>query len=218
MKKSKFLKIGSISLLLFLASCKSNIDYITNISKEGDLISLNSKSILVTGLDYVTINSFNKTFKRNFKTNEGFVKSYIDEFITEAKKKNLFLKYKRNRVRNWMKLSNGGKNSSSLSLYELPSNINADYVIDFTYFQIINRISTATFRDTNNKKGSSTNERCILNVGVTVYDGKTREKILKFKSTGEGSVFLFNYSKTLLKSKSRSIEHIIDYLKSGKVN
>ncbi|WP_348745017.1 hypothetical protein [Tenacibaculum sp. 190524A05c] len=176
----------------------------------------NSKSVLVTGLDFVTINSFNRTFSNNFKTNEEFVKSYIDEFIMLAKREGLFLKYETNEVRNWRELSKGTKDSSIL--YELPSNINTDYVIDFTYFQIINRISEVSYRDTNNKKGRTTNERCILNVGVSIYDGKTRKKVLEFKSKGDTSVFLFNFKKTLLKSKSRSIQRIINYLKSGDIN
>jgi hypothetical protein len=61
---------------------------------------------------------------------------------------------------------------------------------------------------------STSVEYCVINVKVAVYDTKNDKEILDFIAIGEASVFFFNFTTTLEKAKNRTIDHIINYLKT----
>jgi len=68
-----------------------------------------------------------------------------------------------------------------------------------------------------NGTGNTTSlEYCVIRVKVEVFDVKKNKEIIGFNAMGEASVFLFNYGATLEKAKEKSIDHIVNYLKSGK--
>ncbi len=216
MKKNTLLTV--ICVLLF-TSCVVKKDYVNNIIKEGDITNPQEKIVLVTGFENIRVNNFTKTFEKNFSTDSLFVDAYINEFITEAKKNNIYSDYLVDVSSNWEEL-NKGINADRFVLNDLFTNSNADYMISFSNFEITNRVETSYAPAVGPNGGAGTHtsiEYCIINVEVIIYDTKTQRKILEFVTTGESSVFLFNFTKTFLRAKTRSIKHIINYLKNGQV-
>lgn len=216
------MKRNMLCLLLvvsLLTSCIVKKDYINRVVKEGEITSSKSKSVVLTGFDNIDLNSFKKTFAKNYPTNNEFIEAYISEFITESKKSGIYGNYKVEVDDKWKELDKG-INADRAVVDELFSNANADYVITFSNFEITNRIETSYRAPISNNPATATHnskEYCVLDVEVSIYDTQTKKRILKFVTTGESSVFLFNFSQTLLKAKKRSIQHIINYIKSGRI-
>jgi hypothetical protein len=135
-----------------------------------------------------------------------FVKDYLNEFSDKLIFSNLF---------------DDVLIDTKSSTYEALDKGNADYVIHFSNIEIKNRIEwrSSGGMGMNGMGGMQTStsvEYCIINVKVEVYDTKNDKEILDFVAIGEDAVFLFNFTKTLQETKIRSINHIINYLKSGK--
>lgn len=205
-------------ILCFLTSCVIKKDYINNVVKEGVVETSKGKTILITGLENIRVNNFTKTFERNFATDSLFVDAFINEFITLAEKEELFAEYIIDIHPSWEELNNG-INADRVILNDLFANSETDYIINFSNFEITNRVETNYNAPVGpNAVGThSSIEYCILNAEVMVFDVKKKKRIVQFVTTGESSVFLFNFTKTFLKAKTRSIKHIINYLKSGQV-
>ena len=61
-------------------------------------------------------------------------------------------------------------------------------------------------------------EFCVVTTKFVVYDIKKQKQLLEFDAIGESSVFMFDFTKTLLKAKARSIENAVKYIKTGKTS
>ena len=207
----------AIALLSF-TSCIVKKDYINRVVKEGNFENFQNKTVLVTGFENIRANNFINTFEKNFATDSLFVDSYINEFITEAIKTNLFAEYVIE-VHPILDELNKGINADKEVLDEVFTNAETDYILSFSNFEITNRVET-TYNPAVGPHGVGTHssvEYCILNAEVILYDVKEQKRILQFVTTGESSVFLFDFTNTFMKAKTRSIQHIVNYLKSGKV-
>lgn len=205
MKKSYFFLVTIVSLISF-SSCKVSKEYVQHISKKENIVAPKSKKVLVIATDKVNVYEFKKTFEKNFTDSKGFVKDYLNEFSDKLIFNNLF---------------DDVLVDTKSSTYDALDKGNADYVILFSNIEIKNRIEwrSSGGMGMNGMGGMQTStsvEYCIINVKVEVYDTKTDKEILDFVAIGEDSVFLFNFTKTMQETKIRSINHIINYLKSGK--
>lgn len=193
-------------LVVFLTSCIVTKDYVVKIDKNENISNPESKKVVVTATDKLKLKKFVKAFNRKYKSNSDFVKSYLGNFTIEAEKNDVFDEIKFVDV-------------NQLNL--LKENSKADYIINFSSFEIINKFETRKSHVSRNGEtpySYDPTEFCVIKVNVKVFDVKTKKRILEFVSIGESSLFLFGYVKILEKAKSRSITHIINYLKSRKVN
>lgn len=215
--KAKFkILIISITILVF-TSCIQTREYVGQVIKKETVANPTSKTILVTGVADVRVHNFSKTFKKNYQDNQDFVTAFINEFELEANKQNLFLSISRNNFNKEGLLSNQNSDDNlNLILLEAKE----DYIINFTNFEVTNRIETRNVHSmgpTGFAGGQTTSvEYCIINTKVVVYDVKSKKQILEFVSIGESSVFLFDFTETFKKSKNRAVNHVINYLKTGK--
>jgi hypothetical protein len=190
-----------------LTSCKVSKDYVEHISKKEDFIAPKTKKVVIIATDEVRVNEFQKTFEKNFPEKSDFSLSYLNDFSNELKISDVF---------------SSVSVDTSNTTYASSNKENADYVIHFSNFEIKNRVewNSTGGMSMNGSVGMNTTtsiEYCIITIKVEVYDANTDKEILDFVTIGEASVFLFNFTKTLEKAKERSINHIINYLKSGKV-
>ena len=195
-----------IFLMIFsLTSCKVSKDYIQYISKKENIETPNTKKVVVIASDDVKVNEFKKTFEKNFTDKKDFSVKYLKDFSKKLNLNNLY--------------ANVSVDENNTS-YDSVDTSGADYVILFSSFEIANRVEWSHSGSMNGIGGMNTStsvEYCIINVKVEVYDTKTNKQILDFIAIGEDAVFLFNFTKTFNETKLKSINHIINYLKSGKV-
>lgn len=199
--RSNLLKLFVFSIgLLFFNSCIVKKHYVNQVVKKENVENLKLKTIVVTASDNVDLKDFKKTYKKNYSDNKVFAKSYLDDASLALKMNGIFSNVKVGDINDWDSL----RESS-----------NSDYIIDFPYFEINNRVEITHNSSAVGMQTSST-EYCVINVKVVVYDVKKKKRIIEFLSTGESSVFLFDFTKTFQSAKERSITHIVNYLKSGK--
>lgn len=205
MRSKLQLFVISFICICFFTSCSVSKHYVNQISDVGYKLETKTKKVVVSGSDNVRLNNFKKTFNKNYPNKEIFAKSYAEEFSVMAKNNAIFSKVELDRLDIW----NSGKENSS-----------ADYIIHFSDFEITNRIESRHSAPTaGNNFGSmqtTSVEYCVIHVKVVIYDVKNKKEVLDFISTGESSIFFFDFKKSLAKAKSRSITHIINYFKSGK--
>ena len=62
----------------------------------------------------------------------------------------------------------------------------------------------------------SAEEYCVIKAKVIVYDVKSKTQILEFMTIGESNVFLLDFSGAFREAKSKSVQHAINFLKSGR--
>lgn len=175
------------------------------ISKKEEIKTPATKKVVIFSTDDVSINEFTKTFEKNFKDKKAFTSSYLNDFKSKLKESSIYEEV-------FVDVNN--------TSYESISKSNADYIIYFANFEIANRVE---WRNTgamgmNGIGGMQTTsvEYCVINIKVEIYDTKSDKEIIDFIVIGEESVFLFDFTKTFNKAKERSINHIINYLKSGR--
>jgi hypothetical protein len=204
-RKTYLVLIIAVSLLSF-TSCKVSKQYVQHISKKAEIVAPQTKKVIVIATDDVRVNEFSKTFEKNFKSKRDFANNYLYDFSNKINSKYIYDNVS-------IDISN--------STYDSLKNKNTDYVIHFSNFEITNRIewNNSGGIGMNGMGGMNTStsvEYCIINIKVEVYDAKTDKEILDFVAIGEASVFLFNFTKTFEKAKQRSIDHIINFLKTGR--
>ena len=198
--------IAIISVFSF-SSCKVSKEYVKFISEKEDFVSPSKKGVTVIMTEHIIVNNFKKTFKNNFEDIEGFRKIYLKEFSQKLKSSGKF----------------GGVAVNILnSKYKNLDKGNTDYVIHISSFEITSRVEHVSSVNMNSNDfggmgNTASTEYCVINLKVEVYDAKTDKEILDFVVIGEGSVFLFNFTDTLNKAKTRSINHIVNYLNTGKI-
>ncbi|PWG04182.1 hypothetical protein [Polaribacter aquimarinus] len=208
MKRKVYLFLTLFVLVFSFTSCKVSKNYVAHISKKEEIDDPKTKKVLIFASDDVRVNEFKKTFQKNFPEKKDFSMNYLDVFSEKLHASQVFSKV---------------YVDSLNTTYTSVNKEKVDYVIHFSNFEIANRIewNHSAGMNMNGVGGMNTTtsvEYCIINVKVEVYDAKTNREILDFVAIGEDSVFLFNFTKTLHKAKERSILHIINYLKSGKIS
>ena len=189
------------------SSCKVSQDYVQHISKKEDIVAPKTKKVIVFATDDVRIHEFKKTFEKNFKDKRYFTENYLKEFSQKLYANDVF-----------SRISIDTNNFE----YSSVDKSDADYVIHFSNFEIKNRVEWSNtggmgMNGMGGMSNSTSVEYCIINVKVEVYDAKSDKEILDFVAIGEDSVFLFNFTKTFQETKERSINHIVNYLKTGKI-
>ena len=203
MKKTNHLFfVLCISILLF-SSCSGTKEYVSNVVVNKAITNPKAQTIVITATDSLRLNNFTETYKKKYKNNNDFAVSYSTEFSSEVKNNAVFSEIKLTTINQWDSLK---------------ENSTADYIIHLSDFEITNRIENRDYSSSSSYDHTVSIEYCVVNVKVIVYDVKNEKEILEFVSTGESSISFFNYAKSLEKSKSRSIIHIVNYLKSGKTN
>ncbi|MBA6155240.1 hypothetical protein H3Z83_01695 [Tenacibaculum sp. S7007] len=219
MKNNKHILI-LLFITLFLSSCMPTRHYINNVVKTGEIDKSSTKQILIAGNDKVELNNFKKTFEKNFKTDKAFLESYLNEFRTYIKLNNQYSKVEIDANKNWDLLAEGYNAGNQNSINLLFLNTNQNYLFYIKGFKIDNRIVTSYspgFGPGSFGQHNST-EFCVVTTKFAVYDIKKQKQLLEFDAIGESSVFMFDFTKTLLKAKARSIENAVKYIKTGKTS
>jgi hypothetical protein len=206
MKRKVILVLSVIAILFSFTSCKVSKQYVQYISKKEEISAPSSKRILTFATDKVTVREFKKTFEKNYIDDSYFISELLNEFAQKAAINSLFAE-----------VSVDTENATYASI----NKENSEYAICFSNIEISNRveISQTGGMGMNGMGGmpmTTSVEYCIISVKVEVYDTKTATEILDFVAIGEESVFLFDFTKTLLTAKERVLTHIINYLKTGK--
>lgn len=191
--------------ILSLSSCKASKQYVQYISKKENINTPETKKVLVFATEDVEVKEFKKTFDKNFKGKRFFTNELMLDFSNKITLNNLF---------------SDVLIDSTSTAYESLNKEKADYVIYFSNIEITNRVEwrNSGGMGMNGMGGMQTTsvEYCVINLKVEVYDAKNDKEILDFVAIGEDSVFLFNFTKTFNTAKERALDHIINYLKSGK--
>lgn len=192
-----------------LSSCKVSKHYVQNIVKKATIENPKNKRVFISTSDKIHVDNFKKTFKKNYKTENDFIVSFIGDFSKKLNTSNVYAE-----------IVNSDLTDKAESIHQ----IDADLEIHFAGFEITNRVeyrSTPAAAGPNGFGGMQHNtvEYCVINTKVIIYDitNQGRAQVLEFVSIGEKAVGLFNYTKTFLEAKSLAIEHTINYLKTGKV-
>ena len=195
-----------MTLVIFsFTSCKVSKQYVTFISKKAEIETPEKKKVILIATDDIKVLEFTNTFQKNYEEKAAFSSQYLNDFSNKIKASKVF-----------------GDVTYDISkeMYASLNTADADYVIHFSNFEITNRYE---WRQSGNIAGmngmgsintSSSVEYCVINVKVVVYDTKNDKEILDFIAIGEASVFFFNFTTTLEKAKNRTIDHIINYLKT----
>ena len=206
MNRKVILVLSVITILASFSSCIVSKQYVQHISKKEEMVTPQTKKVLVFATDDIKVSEFKKTFDKNYADKSDFTTAYVNDFAQKSKINNLF--------------SDVFIDADSRT-YETLNKNNADYIIYFSNLEISNRYEMVQSAGGMGPNGmgmqtSTSVEYCVITVKVEIYDAKTAKEILDFVVIGEESVFLFDFTKTFLKAKERSIDHIINYLQSGK--
>ena len=205
MKKSSYLFVLKALVVFSFTSCKVSKQYVTYISKKAEIEALKTKKVIVIATDDINVLEFTNTFEKNYQEKEDFSSQYLKDFSNKIKASKVF-----------------GNVTYDISkgTYAALNTTDADYVIHFSNFEITNRYEWRSSGNMGGMNGmgsmntSSSVEYCVIHVKVEVYDTKNDKEILDFIAIGEASVFFFNFTTTLKKAKDRTIDHIINYLKT----
>ena len=195
-----------MTLVIFsFTSCKVSKQYVTFISKKAEIETPETKKVILIATDDINVLEFTNTFQKNYKEKAAFSSQYLNDFSNKIKASKVFgdITY-----------------DISKETYASLNTADADYVIHFSNFEITNRYEWRQSGNIGGMNGmgsmntSSSIEYCVINVKVAVYDTKNDKEIIDFIAIGEASVFFFNFTTTLEKAKNRTIDHIINYLKT----
>jgi len=222
MKKLLLLLLLVIVSTQLFTSCIATRSYISETSVLQKIEKPKEKHVIISVEDDIRVNNFTKTFKKNYTKKSDFASTFTLDFLNIANKKRTFASVTTNEVNKWKVLDESKLEENQQKIDSLFNKVKGDYLINFSDFEITNRIETFHHAPAMGPNGTfaggrqTTTEYCIVNAKVAVYDLITRKKIIEFVSVGEKSVFLFNFKDTLNKAKMRAIEHAIDYINSGK--
>lgn len=211
-------KVIYIFVLISLVSCIPTKHFINNIHKTEKV--LKSESMLIVVNPEVVINSFKKTFNKNYESNEVFLKMYAIDFQSLLKANNLYSKVAIDLNNKWKAFSEGYSKKNNDIINNLLTKTDKKYLLYLKGVTIDNYVSSSYspgFGPGAMGTHNST-EFCTVSVTVVIYDVKAMKQVLEFESTGESSVFFFDFTKTLIKARDRSIENAIKYLKTGKTS
>lgn len=203
MKKYFYLLFGVLTIINF-TSCTVSKEYVQFVTKKDEIKTPSSKNVMLFSSNSVSLKEFKKTFAKNFKDQKDFSNKYIKDFAVALKNNNLF--------------SSVVTDTITSNFDDLNKN-NIDYIIHISNVEIMNRVEWTQGAMNVNGMGMqppTSTEYCVINVKVEVYNTQKDKEIIEFVAIGEESVFLFDFTKTFKKAKERSINHIINYLKSGR--
>lgn len=213
--------ILSLVLLIALTSC-SKI-YINELSKTNAL-NLNNSKVLVVASDELALNEFVKTFNKRYNQRRDYINEYINLFKNRLSADNICSEIKIDKSSKWALLKSfAGSKEDFNTIDSLFNNCNSDFIVLISNFEISNSKQFNNYGGGYNASGgnmpmaSSSTEYCVVKAQFQIMDKKTRKSILEFKSTGEGSVFLFAFEEALKTAIDNSIEHAILYLKTGQI-
>lgn len=218
MKKLSLFSISILSLLLF-TSCLQTKYYINNVVKTSDIKNTESKSVLVTVTNNIEIDNFENTFDKNYESQELFIASYVNDFLAKGNSERLFANLNKDLDSKWSVLTRAYDPKTYAQKESLLASAkDQDYLIHFTNFKVSNRIDYMSSTDigVSNVDEDSAEEYCVIKAKVIVYDVKSKTQILEFMTIGESNVFLLDFSGAFREAKSKSVQHAINFLKSGR--
>jgi hypothetical protein len=213
--QSKLVVVVLLALLL-CSSCART--FIHEISRDNDL-KLQQSNVLVTGNNNLALNEFVKTFNKNFKDKRAFVNEYTSLVSARLKTNVMFTNVAVDTSSRWdWRRSYSYSSESSKAIDSLITNCNSDYLLRIQDFEISNRIQTSTMMGgPGMPMTSSSTEFCIVQSRFELIDTKTKRVVMEFESVGEAGVIFFAFEAALRQATSKSIDHAIEYMRSGKV-
>lgn len=222
MKQKSIIYFLLIVSSVVFTSCFVHKDYVRNIIKNEAIQKPKTKRVLITAADInFNINSFEKTFDKNYGETFVFANEYASEVATGLINESVFSTVVIDEVNKWTLLEDGYNPNTIAEINSLTEKANADYLISISNFTIASRyervyVASGGF---NNPGGGHYNnkEYGVVKAKVTVYDLKSKKKIVTFDTEGESAIFFFDFTTTLKKAKARSITHLVNYLKNGTV-
>ena len=216
MKSIKLIFIVIMGLHI-LSSC-SRI-YINEISKSYGFDKENKKSVLIVGINGLSLNEFVKTYHKKYKEDQEFIMEYSDLFTNKLLNENLFASVRYDKSPRWNLIKSFVVSPQQSKIIDsLFNSCNSDYLISLSDFDISNRVSNSSYMSGGGSgmMMSSSNEYCVIKARVQIFDTKNRQKLSEFITTGEGSVFFFAFEAALTEAINNSVYHGVQYLKTGK--
>jgi hypothetical protein len=180
---------------------------------------LDQRNVLVVGNSDVALREFIKTFNKNYTQKRIFVDEYISAISEKLKSDRIFMNVGLDKSVRWdLMRSNSFSKELSLAVDSLVTGSNSDYLLCINDFDVDNRIQTMMMGGgPGMPMTSSSNEFCVVTSRFQLIDTKTKRIVLEFESAGEGSVIFFAFEAALREATRKSIEHAIEYMKSGKI-
>jgi hypothetical protein len=219
MKKGYLILVGFISLLFFQNSCTRI--YISEISRTPgfSIEQAKAKKTILVGCNEVMVNEFTKTFGKNYSSNRDFVNSYLQLLSAKLNSGKVLNDLTVDTSEEWDKIrSYSAALDNPKTIDDLFKNCTADYILYISRLEIANRIESRTQSTGGqmNQQVTTTVEYCIVRARFQIIDKNSRKRVFEFESTGEASVLIFAFEKALKDAIGRSIDHTVEYLKTGK--
>jgi hypothetical protein len=217
MKTNKLTIAVILMSQLLISSCART--FITEISKDKDL-KLNQSDVLVVGNNNLSLVEFIKTFNKNYPGKRMFINEYISSVSGKLKSNKMFMNVGVDTSSHWdlLRPSYSFSAESIKVIDSLIINSHSDYLLKIHDFKISNRIQTMMMAGGPGMPMThSSTEFCIVKARFELVDVTTKKVAMEFESVGEAGVMFFAFEAALREANRRSIEHAIEYMKSGKV-
>lgn len=212
-------KILLLPVVLFFLITSCTTVYINVISKNQDLNfnTNNLKTYTVVGMDGVSLIEFVKTFNKKYPQKRQFVNDFVKLFSTRLHEAGVSPMVRCDTSLQWnlIKSVAGSKEEYNVidSLFTVCP---TDYLISISNLEVTNRTQAYTtgggvYMGTM----TSSQEWCVINAQIQIIDRNTRKSVLEFRTSGQGSVFLFAFTNALEEAVNSAIKHSIAFLKTG---
>jgi hypothetical protein len=178
----------------------------------------NKKTILV-GCNEVIVSEFTKTFGKKYGSNRNFVNDYLSQLSAKLNSEQVLNNVTVDTSEEWDKIrSYNAALDNPKTIDDLFKNCTADYIFYISRLELANRIETRTQSAGGqmNQQVTTTVEYCIVKARFQIINKNNRNRVFEFESTGEASVLIFAFEKALRDAIGKSIDHTVEFLKTGK--
>jgi len=196
---AKYKSITTILLIAFLVNSCSYRQYVTEIKKTGELQNTEKKTLLITSTTDVLKTGFEKTFKKVYSSDQEFVNDLTARYQKAFSASNMF-----SQVELDTEPPTSKKNSTDT---------NADYILNIRTILLTSKYVTGAPMP--NGMASTSTEYAVVTNKLSLYDVANKTRILEYTVTGEQSVVLFNFSKTLNKAIQKMVANSVKFIKTG---
>jgi hypothetical protein len=220
MKSIQKLCNGILAVLIIFPACTKI--YINEISQSPgfNVKNENSKTAFMVSIDRVYVQGVSKAFDKKYNKNRDFVNDYAKIFTNRFEVEKIFSQVKTDTSSQWNLMKSlaviPGDFTSVDSLF---NHCNADYLICLSDFEVYNYFTkpvTQNFGNMNGPTFTSSQEFCVVQARIQIYNTKSRKIELEYLTKGEKKVILLQYQSALISAMNKSIDHAVAYMKTGK--
>ncbi|WP_152286567.1 hypothetical protein [Flavicella marina] len=219
----KKIYILSWVLCLFVITSCVTPQYVNNITSHQSLKQIQKKSTTVVGLDRVFIQSYEKTFHKNFQNKLEFSHRLADDMAHQLGATGVFSEAIVDFSSDWNHINTMTSKKSYLKIQSLFDECKTDYLICIDDFQLKQRLTVTNnnLGDPNNmsvnnmsvNNNSTSSEFIRLEAKIKIFDVATHEPVLEFDVFSEDQIMFFSYSKSLQDVREKLVDETVAFLK-----